>query len=92
LGANLAGAGSISNIVINFSELLELQFREILYKNMIFDPSSRPFEPDSNMLENGRTYESLLAIILYISMGYFDQEENKSTFLRVIFKLFEDYF
>lgn len=44
------------------------------------------------MLENGRTYESLLAIILYISMGYFDQEENKSTFLRVIFKLFEEYF
>lgn len=59
---------------------------------MIFDPSSRVFEPDSDTLENGRTYESLLATILYMSMGYFDQEEHKSTFLRVIFQLFEEYF
>lgn len=48
--SDIPSAGTLSNMVINFSELLELQFQEILYKNLIFDPSSRTFEPDDTTL------------------------------------------
>ena len=53
LTSNLANAGLLSNIHIDFQQISKLSFKEILYKNLIFDPTNLPFEPNHNTLKNG---------------------------------------
>lgn len=70
-GNGVQESGLVNNILLDFSDLVTLEMSQVLTKYQIFDSSIPPFYPDADTLRNGASYESLLALILYISLGNF---------------------